>query len=249
MINKADIARRFGQNASTYEESAAVQYRAAEVLASHMEVVCMSGGRMFEVGCGTGILTRMLMKRLKPHSYIVNDISDGMLDQMVSASSDNVMAILPGDAEQISWPMDTDIVVSASAVQWFEDPLSFVSKACKCMSAGGVVGLVTYGPQTFRELSTLGIEGLHYPSLGEWRGRFEKKGFEVLVCENHLEVLHYPTAIDVMRELQRAGVTSSSRPLMAGAMRTLMTRYEDMFRCEQGVPITYDVYIIVAKLL
>lgn len=248
MISKIDIARRFGQNASTYEEAATAQYEAARRLVSMMGEECDTGGRVFEVGCGTGTLTRMLMKTLKPHSYIANDISEGMLDRLVDTTSDNIMAVLPGDAEQIDWPGDVDVVVSSSAVQWFDNPLSFVGKAAVSLVSGGVMGVVTYGPRTFVELQTLGVPGLAYPTLDEWQRAVDESGLEIAVSENRQIVLEYPTAIDVMKELQRAGVTASERPLTAGSMRSLMKRYDTQFRTETGmVGLTYDIYTIVAR--
>ncbi|MCQ2228264.1 MAG: methyltransferase domain-containing protein [Bacteroidales bacterium] len=247
MISKSEIAGRFGRSAATYDSASVAQQRAARLLADGLCRLCSPGASVFEVGCGTGSLTRMLINGMMPHLYIANDISDGMLARLASSTADNLLSTLHGDAERLSWPSPVDVVVSASSVQWFDNPLCFVDKSYECLSDNGLMGVATYGPQTFCELQALGVPGLHYPTIDEWTSRIKAVGLTLLSADNHSVVLHYPSALEVMRDLQRAGVTSSEHQLKPGSMRTLMSRYERMFSDDMGVSLTYDIYIFIAR--
>lgn len=247
MISKDDIARRFGHSASTYDSASSAQRVAAEKLASQLAQRSAVGGNLFEVGCGTGALTKLLFPLLKPHIYIANDISSEMLSQLYSSASDNTLSTLLGDAENLAWPSDMDIITSASAVQWFDNPLSFPAKAFNALRPGGTMGIATYGPQTFCELQSLGVPGLHYPTLSEWDSAIANAGMRLLHSEASTLVLHYPSALDLMHDLQLAGVTSSTHVMSAPSLRNLLRRYDELYLTDNKVPLTYEIYILVAQ--
>lgn len=245
MVDKVEIARRFGQSAMSYDSSSVAQRKAVAMLVAALEPFVHSGSSVFEVGCGTGSLTASIIRSFKPHIYIANDISAGMLGQLRVSTSDNILSTLQGDAESIDWPKDMDIVASASAVQWFEYPLSFVGKALSSVGENGVVGLATYGPQTFCELQQLGVRGLHYPSVEEWHEEIERLGMSLLSSHVDSIKLHYPSSLMLMRDLQQAGVTATDRKMSAPQMRKFLCDYDARFMVDGEVPLTYEIYIFV----
>lgn len=245
MIDKDEIARRFGQSAVSYDSSAIAQRRAVDMLVEHLAPCIKSGASVFEVGCGTGILTASVIRTFKPHIYIANDISGDMLAQLRLSASDNMLSTLQGDAEAIEWPSQQNVVVSASAVQWFDSPLSFVGKSALSIADGGVVGLATYGPETFCELQQLGVSGLHYPRIDEWKDEIASNGLRLLSSEVETVKLHYKSALAMMQDLQRAGVTASEQKMSASQMRNLLRNYDTHFMADGQVPLTYEIYVLV----
>lgn len=247
MANKEDIARRFGLSAPTYDSASTAQQRAVKLLVNALNGHIATGSDIFEVGCGTGSLTREIMLHNKPHLYIANDISEGMLAQLAANFSANILSTMHGDAETLPWPTEMDAILSASAIQWFDNPFNFIDKSVISLKKGGIAGIITYGPETFHELQALGIRGLHYPSLDEWQQYINNSQLTLMAIKKETIILHYKTPLDVMKDLQRAGVTSSDQQVSAGSMRSLLRHYGELFSTPQGISLTYEVYLIICK--
>ena len=137
MRNKALIAQRFSKAWKTYEEYAVVQNQIADnlivMLQNYFAVSVGQNGvlfqrngvsfqRVFEVGCGSGLLTRKMLADFDCKSYIANDIAD-----VVSLPLQ--VEFRKGDAESMDFPKDISILVSASCIQWFENIGAFFKKA------------------------------------------------------------------------------------------------------------------------
>ncbi len=74
------VAARFGAAARRYEDHAPVQRITAERLADDIALLPLPRHpRILEIGCGTGLLTRALARRIGPADWTVTDISPGML--------------------------------------------------------------------------------------------------------------------------------------------------------------------------
>ena len=77
---KPQVAARFGAAAHRYEDHAPVQRITAERLAGDIARLRLPPRpRILEIGCGTGLLTQALARRLGPADWTVTDISPAML--------------------------------------------------------------------------------------------------------------------------------------------------------------------------
>ncbi len=204
---KRDVGQRFGDSSATYDEVATVQRSAALRLVAEASPWIPQGASVLEIGCGTGTLTAAMARACHPKHITLNDLSDKMLSAAISrtmrfAPSSDVTT-MEADAETTEWPA-ADVIVSASAAQWFTSPLSFVSKAARALPHGGTVALVTYGPQTFKELR--GGRQNSYPTLKEWSSEFKKNGFEVKVAHQTFESQHFASRTSMLRMMALSGI-------------------------------------------
>ena len=77
----AAIGARFGRAAARYEAHAPAQRAAARRLAEDIARLDLPPRpRILEIGCGTGLLTRELARRLGPADWMLTDISPAMLE-------------------------------------------------------------------------------------------------------------------------------------------------------------------------
>lgn len=205
---KDEVRQRFGGSAATYDSAAEVQHRVALRLADMAAPLLADGIRILEIGCGTGTLAEQLMRLRRPALYTLNDISDEMiaeaLRKMEARGETTPTRALRGDAELLAWP-GADAVVSASAVQWFERPTSFLAKASQSLPRGGVVALATYGPQTFRELREAGAPN-GYPTMREWRETMARHGFETLAAESETVTQTFASHAAMLRMIAQSGI-------------------------------------------
>ncbi len=207
MIN--EVARRFGQCAETYDSAAPIQHGVAERLSHVASLYVPHGAQILEIGCGTGALTQSIARSVNPSSLILNDLSPQMVEKAKNAVLSNLthspcsVTSLVGDAEQIDWPL-ADAIVSSSAVQWFKNPLSFVSKAKSALPNGGIVAIATYGPMTFSELRA--GQPNDYPSLSQWTDEFIKEGFIILSKNESTECQSFSSRMSLLRMVARSGI-------------------------------------------
>lgn len=202
-----DVGQRFGDSSATYDKAATVQRSAALRLAAEASRWIPHGASVLEIGCGTGTLTAAIARACKPKRMVINDLSDKMLSAAISRTRrfapDTGVTPLEADAETTEWPA-ADVIVSASAAQWFASPLRFVSKAARALPRGGTVALVTYGPQTFKELR--GGESNSYPTLEEWGAEFRKNGFDIKLASKTFETQHFASRTSMLRMMAMSGI-------------------------------------------
>lgn len=200
MIDKGLVARRFGAAAESYDAEASVQRRIADRLLSIAPLdteVCV------EIGSGTGVLTRRLLSLYTPKRLVLVDFNPADAEGAESVKA---------DAEQwIASQPDASVsaLVSASAMQWFNSPLRFISHVRRVLRPGGVALLSTFGPETMRELEGLAprLPYLHPSELPE-------------VVDTELITLTFDTPADALRYMHRTGVNGiSSTP--ADALRAV----------------------------
>ncbi|MDE7408377.1 MAG: DUF452 family protein, partial [Muribaculaceae bacterium] len=157
--NKHLVARKF-RNAIDYDRNADVQRRIAEHLwqlwQKHMH--SRTPESLIEVGCGSGMLTKLYYDKLKPSHMELWDL----------ATSGNLpIPVKECDAETaiMSVPTDSvDVVASSSTVQWFNSLPRFMQQLARVLRPGGLAVISTYGNKTFRELAAAGAPCLPYMS-------------------------------------------------------------------------------------
>lgn len=128
-IDKGRIKQRFSAAVSNYDQQARAQQQIHQRLLSLLSYIDRQAfQRALEIGCGTGGLTKQLMSQLQVEHWELNDLCD---------MREHLQSVLPqpfhfhcGDAEQLPFPQQYDLIASASVVQWFEDKAGFIAR-CK----------------------------------------------------------------------------------------------------------------------
>lgn len=116
MPPKQQIARRFTRALPVYEQHAAAQIRIAEKLASDIQALRRDYGCALEIGCGSGVYTRLLQTALNVAHWHINDLCPEC------AANIKADRFLPGDIEAIELPSSYDLITSASTFQWLAEP-------------------------------------------------------------------------------------------------------------------------------
>lgn len=143
-IDKELVAKRFSYSRSTYDREASVQRQVAEKMMRLLTDALLSAGiprpqlpthfrHIVELGCGTGSYSRMLLNTLQPETLLLNDLCRDMEEcvrELCTTRTPRV-SFLPGDAEALDFPRETDLITSCSTLQWFNDPGAFSPAATK----------------------------------------------------------------------------------------------------------------------
>ena len=252
MIDKELIRHRFARSMDTYDSEAHVQAQIAKRLGRMIkEHRVTSAKRILEIGAGTGLLTREVLKVVSPKSYFVNDLVPAS-GQKVSAYLNKFPSanwqFLSGDMEDLPIPEQMDLIVSGSALQWFRDLDGFFQRAAQALVPGGFFIFNTFGPVNFQEIRKLTGKGLTYPSLKVIEN-IASRYFQVENAFDELFPLVKKNPSSVLKHVRATGVNGTSNEQWTkGRLASFTQEYIDQFRCEEGVTLTYHpIYFVLKK--
>ena len=248
-MNIALIRRKFGVSMATYDDNARAQREIADKLYALVRRHYRSApSKIFEIGCGTGLLTAKMPTDFPDAHYILNDLSERAESFVAALFDKGNYTFLPGDAQRLDFPSDVDLIVSSSVIQWFDSLPSFVRKVSGSLAAEGRVFLSSFGRDNLKEIREIAGGGLHYLSLDELRATFEER-FEVLHLSEEEIPLVFASPLDVLAHLRNTGVNATARGTIGsrGELRAFREEYERRFSCTEGVRLTYNPVYLVLK--
>ncbi|MGE8620478.1 MAG: methyltransferase, partial [Achromobacter spanius] len=150
----ARVGARFGAAAHRYEDHAPIQRITAERLAS--DIACLrlpARPRILEIGCGTGLLTQALARRLGEADWTITDISPAMLaaaQRGPKLPGTTRFQLLDGEHPQ-ALEGEYDLICSSLAVQWFTDLNAGLGRLAALLAPGGHLAVATLADGSFAE--------------------------------------------------------------------------------------------------
>ncbi len=185
------------------------------------------GGRVVDLGCGTGDLTKILHEEMEAKQTVGVDSSPAMLERAEAAYGDiEGLSFMQGDIS--AWlGEDLQLVFSNAALQWVDDHLNLLARMRTALGPDGQLAFQV--PANFRHPSHLlaqevanespFIDAL-YGDVPEDRGRF------VLSPEVYADLLYELGAKDQVVRMEVYGhELESTSEVVEWVMGTLLTPY------------------------
>lgn len=201
------VSKKFSKASISYDTYAVAQYTAAIKLARMLEEMkpCQHGN-LLEIGCGTGLFTREHATITMPKEATFVDITKtgpfGIAENEKYIITDAEKWI---EQQECKW----DIIVSASAIQWFADIPRFLHECYTHLQTDGVLAISTFLPGNMEELDALRPSPLLYPKesqLFEWLNK-EFKDIKIVPDEIRVE---FKSSREMLMHLKHTGVGGSS---------------------------------------
>jgi ubiquinone/menaquinone biosynthesis C-methylase UbiE len=152
------------------------------------------GGRILDIGCGTGRLSTRLHRIHSRKTIIGCDFSAGMLER--AAARSRAVRWVRGDAARLPFRDHVfGAIVSTEAFHWFPDQPAALAELFRVLSPGGLllVALVNtrfeLSSNVVEAASRLFGEPFYWPTVAEMRRRVEEAGFHVV---RQQRVLRFP---------------------------------------------------------
>lgn len=199
------IGEGFANALPTYSKYATVQSEVCQRIDESIREFYSSNKpraeSLLEIGPGKGLLTDIWSKYLKPDKATYVDLYEM---QLFGNAPDE--RYLVKDAEQ--WLESTDekfdVILSSSAIQWFANPINFLSNVRKHLNPGGIAIISTFSKGNLRELDQLRPSPIIYHSV-------EKYGaIDGVKLDSWERTLKFNSSREMMMHLKRTGVKPSS---------------------------------------
>lgn len=210
------IARRFAQAGQSYDEHAIIQKKIAIQLMQLMTQYLPEQAikRTFEIGCGSGNLSKIFMQQMQYQTLYLNDLYAEVqqhFQQLFESNQDNQqIQWCIGDVEQLPFPEALDLIMSSSALQWMQDLDNVLNKSAQVIHQDGWLCFSTFGKQNLTEIKTLTSQGLDYFNIEELRSKLEKQGFEVVHISEYVDQLYFKHPKHILQHLKATGVTATA---------------------------------------
>ena len=252
-IDKEQVKKSFKKSMHTYDEHALMQReiccRLVELIDAYAKCTY---DNVYEIGCGTGMLTKMLVEDFTINKLFLNDIVPQM-ESKLSGLLDNKKysnySFLAGDAERMDIPEACELIISASAFQWFDDLEAVSEKILNSLSDKGFLIYNSFGENNFKEIRDITGGGLEYRSFNMMQDILGKY-FNLKHSENIEKRLYFDTPIDILKHLRLTGVNATrvQKTWTKSTLKDFEERYKAKYSDDKGVYLTYNpVYFVCHK--
>lgn len=248
--SRRKVAKAFGLKSAHYDQFALFQAETIQHLVTLYEDRIKNNQIWVDLGCGTGLFSKILRKHKKTVSLIGLDISPESLKLSSQSTRYSVLA----DIEAVPFKNDSiDGFVIASVIQWIADIKRCMQNLNECLTKNGVVLFSVFTNESFYELNTIKRSiGLTVPvSLPSESSFFEilkQCGFSIFSYDKMEHTYYFPTALDALKSISSYGATAVAGTLLSkNKIKKLCTDYENKFRRNEGIPVTYKAITGIAE--
>jgi malonyl-CoA O-methyltransferase len=258
---KEGIRRNFRRRGASYDQHARVQQQMADKLLAHCHEDIGAAGRILEVGCGTGYLTRHL-RRLNRRAWLLAvDLDPDLLRRARQRlNHDAGIAWLAMDAEELCRG-SFHLIIANSVFQWFLKPRETLRRYLALLAPGGCLAFSAMGPGTFRELGQawqdaardLNLSAWPRPAAADfldwrdWGDLLREVGFREVRMEQAALVASYASVLQLLKTIQQTGALNPApRVILPKLYQQMLTTYHRNWG-NGSIPATYDLIWAVAR--
>ena len=239
-MNKDLINSRFAKTLSTYEENALIQKRMAKRLLEFLNKKNFSS--ILEIGCGTGLLTKLVNENLEFEVYKAVDIVSEC-ESYINNISEKIKFV-GADFEEylVNSSERYDLIISNASLQWAEDFEKTVNVLKSRLNSNGVLLFSTFGKENFREIYHVIGTTLNYYSIKELNLMFDDFSSKI---EEEIHIVSFNNPKDVLRHLQATGVNAiESKSWTKSDLLKFENGYNNL--CSRRITLTYNpIYVLI----
>lgn len=255
MIPKIKIAASFSQAAQKYDASAQFQRDVGRDLLALLPK--STGGRVLDLGSGTGALHPLLRAHLQPDISVGSDLAHGMntfAKAQTSAECDTHW--VTADAENMPFGENSfDHIFANLSLQWCQNIQELAAEVGRVLDAKGTLWYSTLIPGTLRELADSWAVADDFPHINQFFpaseviAQWHQSGFEQIACHHKSYRLQYDSPLSLLHELKGIGAhfmdsSANKKVTSPGALRRMLAAYREFLTAEGRYPATYEVLML-----
>lgn len=240
-MQKDLIKSRFKKSLKTYEAHAVVQKQMASKLVELTDKKYYN--TILELGCGTGFLTKEVVKNIDFNSYYAVDIVEDC-ESYIGSISEKIQFICE-DIERLNIDIKPDLIVSNAAFQWIEKFSEFADKINRILPDGGSFVFSLFGEDNYNEITNILPNKLNYLSPDKIKDIF--KNDKICHVQEERIVLNFNSPKDVLYHMKYTGVNALKQVKWT---KHDLAEFEKQYKevCGEKITLTYHpIYVKVVK--
>lgn len=256
------LAERFSRASRTYERGAGLhRHVAARLLEFMPDDAVVAAGRVLEVGCGTGVLTDLLLHRYARATVCATDMAEGMVACVRERwPALGRLTVEVADARSVAVTEPVDLVASSSALHWAVPLAGTFACLRRCLRPGGALVFSLMVDGTLGELHALRrriapgkVPAGRLATADEVAAALEAAGLAIGGWAEEVVQSRYHSADDLLRTLHAQGLTGggvsrAAQPLSRSELARLKAEYDLAFQDGHGnVYASFEVLYVSAS--
>lgn len=253
LFDKRLARRAFEKAASSYDEAAVLQNEIGDRLIERLDLIRMQPQKILDLGCGTGVFSKALLKRYKKADVVSMDLALPMLHQVKQRGGwFRKPRCVCGDAETLPFADDSfEFIFSNLMLQWCTDLESTLAELRRVLAPGGFLLFATFGPDTLMELraSWEAVDGYthvnSFVDLHDVGDSLVTTGWAEPVMDSERITVTYEELRGLMLDLKHIGahnVTAGRQRALTGKRHLQqVTEAYEKFRVDGRLPASYEV--------
>lgn len=243
MTDKKLITDRFSKNFSTYDDNAFVQNIMAANLTKFIPVNNFNS--VFEIGCGTGILTKYIKSFFLYKSYTANDIVKESKKYIKEIIKD--VNFICGDIEQVKIDKKFDLIISNACLQWCNNLNATIIKLVNMLNKNGILAISIFGQQNLCEIKELLNVSLNYPKIADIINNVDS--CKTVYMGEEIKRIYFDSPIDIIKHFKQTGVNAVAPvKFTKTTLKEFEIKYKKFFVEDEKCYITYNpIYVVLQK--
>ncbi|MDD5674653.1 MAG: methyltransferase domain-containing protein [Chitinivibrionales bacterium] len=253
-LDKKKIARSFGLKARNYCAYSDFQIKSLEILHGLIKDMRFSHSHPWiDLGSGPGLFRAKVQSIASGVDCVCLDLAFDALCVLKKQATGTVAAV-QADIENL--PLKTErfaVAVMASTLQWITDQAGAIRAVHGLLVPRGHFLFAVFLEDAFTEINTLRARW----GLSQTIRLISKEMLDTMIASAGLRILnsqevrekeYYPSAWDALKKISGIGGCACLGPRMPRRkVFDFCREYEQSFRAEKGVPLTYHAVIGVAR--
>ncbi len=240
----------FERAARRYDAVSGVQRVMAQRLLELLQLEKKAPRHILELGCGTGHLSELLVRRFPEARLLCTDLSGAMLEQTrrrLTGGRGRGLHWLQLDASRVREALRArfDLIASSAMVQWLDDLPSHLQGIERRLRPGGHYLVSGFGADNLPELGRALARFDVASNIGHSRERLERAcssaGLRVVTFRSESVAQEYRDAREFFEVLRAMGASRypGEKPLAPRALRGLIREYGQRNASAGGVHATW----------
>lgn len=254
MLDKHITRMHFERAANSYDGAAVLQREIAKRIGQRLDYIKQQPKRVLDVGCGTGYITKDLLKRYPKADVIALDLAHSMARKsMEQGSWLRKPKVVCADAELLPLKEDSiDFVISSLMLQWTNDLNMVFTGFHHVLAPNGLLLFSTFGPETLTEIRQSWSEVDNRPHASNFADMHEigdallHAGFQDPVTDMEMITMTYANVRQLMRDIKQIGASNTdsnrSKGLMGKAKLKAFENAYEQFKTPEGLyPASWEI--------
>jgi len=268
MIDKSRLKKSFNRSASTYDKYAKIQTAVSAELVSIVSKLRIIPNKALDIGSGTGTIA-LHISRLFPRAGIFGcDIALAMAkragEKSREAGARNLHFAVADGGSLPFRDRQFDLTVSSLTYQWVDDLPGALREVSRILKPRGHFACTLLGKETMFELKSSYRNAQReagngrpphfheFAEAGSILPMLEQSGFTNIHITKSIKKEYHPDIKSIFSTLKAIGAQNVSREAPKGLGRKelfhwLARFYEENFRNLSGLPLTYEIYYVIAQ--